>query len=82
MAVNKFILIASVLAVIFPLVGIAKFEITERLLKPSVSSSFELPGPDKSLVRENLPDIYYIVPDSYGSPDIFKNIIILIIQSL
>jgi hypothetical protein len=71
-AVNKFILIASVLAVIFPLVGIAKFEITERLLKPSVSSSFKLPTPDKSLVRENLPDIYYIVPDSYGSPDVFK----------
>lgn len=71
--VNKFILIFSLLAVTFPFVGIAKFEITERLFKPTVSSSVELPTPDKSLVREDLPDIYYIVPDSYGSPDIFKN---------
>lgn len=71
--INKFLLIFSLLAVIFPLVGIVKFEITEHLSKLSVSSSFELPTPDKSLVREDLPDIYYIVPDSYGSPDVFKN---------
>ncbi len=71
--VNKFVFLFSVLAMLFPLFGIAKFEISERFNQPIISSSLELPLANKNLASEDLPDIYFIVPDSYGSPDVFKN---------
>lgn len=70
--VNKFVFLFSLLAVLFPLFEIARFELSERLNQTMVSSSLELPETDKKLTSENLPDIYFIVPDSYGSSEVLK----------
>lgn len=71
--INKFVFLFSLLAMLFPLFGIAKFELSERLNQPIISSPLKLPETDKSLTSENLPDIYFIVPDSYGTSEVFKN---------
>ena len=69
---NKFFLLMSIFAVIMPLLGIGKYELTQRWPYAPAQSPLTLPTVDQANFKHGLPDIYYIVPDSYASPEIFK----------
>lgn len=73
LSLNKFIFVVSIFAVLIPSIEIALYEYEKRLFSPMAKSPLVLPAPDHSSVTAELPDIYYIVPDSMTSGEILKN---------
>lgn len=70
-SVYRYLLLVSLFAAVVPLVGIVKYEATERS-RDHIVSHFRVPQVPRGTVKpEQLPDIYYIVPDSYGAPSVF-----------
>jgi hypothetical protein len=78
----KFILLFSIIALLAPSLGIAKFEITERLMRPAEVSRPSLPMVDQDSLPDDLPDIYFIVPDSFASPAVLKRLFDLDVSPL
>jgi hypothetical protein len=69
---NRFLFIFSVFAVLIPLAKMLPLE-SQRMLRVEVKSPLAAPEiVDKTAAKKNLPDIYYIIPDSYASPAILK----------
>ncbi|OGG12983.1 hypothetical protein A2773_05840 [Candidatus Gottesmanbacteria bacterium RIFCSPHIGHO2_01_FULL_39_10] len=67
----SYLRILSIILVIFPLIGIIKYEFFER--KSSlVMSPQSLPEVQRDKLPQNLPDIYYIVPDSFSGEHVFN----------
>ena len=70
-----FLTICSAIAVLLPLVVIAKFEITDRLsakVNNKQQETIDLKI-DKNKLSE-APDIYYLIPDSYGSSKVLADL--------
>lgn len=69
---SKYLTIISLIAVFIPISGILKYEINRAIQtrpeNPLALSKINI----SSLDRNNLPDIYYIISDSYASEDILK----------
>jgi hypothetical protein len=64
---NRFFLLMSIFAAFMPAVLIGWYEITDRLSYPRAESPLVLPAAKPTVLKQNLPDIYYIIPDSYTS---------------
>jgi hypothetical protein len=67
---RKFLLLVSVFAIIIPLPAIARYEF-QRLQK-GIESAQSLPKANPADLKY-LPDIYYILPDSYSASSVIKN---------
>ncbi len=69
---SRYLTIIAVISTLIPLSGIMRYEIIRRLQKrpdnPLVLSKINSISLDKNI----LPDIYYIIPDSYASGGILK----------
>jgi hypothetical protein len=66
-SVGKFMLLLAIFATVLPVVQIIRYEITQRSYPP-VKNQLEMPQAGKT---DNLPDIYYILPDSYSAASVF-----------
>src|SRR5581483_7331690 len=66
-----FLLIMSFFAILFPIIGIIRYETSQEA---PIASPLTLPDP-KSLFSQikELPDIYYIVPEDYASSKVLQN---------
>jgi len=71
LSLNKFLLVTAIFAVLIPLLGIVEYE-SQRLSQVKVKSPLTLPGTDQADLKYGLPDIYYIIPDSYTSEAVFE----------
>lgn len=70
--VAGYLRIMSVITVAIPLISIVKYE-SSRIFQTRPDNPLVLSGiKTAELSKNNLPDIYYIVPDSYGSSDTLK----------
>jgi hypothetical protein len=65
-SVLLYLLTVSVIVSVSPLISITRFEITQRAGK-NVTSQFKLPAAPLKIDKAELPDIYYIIPDSYSA---------------
>ncbi|OGG13295.1 hypothetical protein A3D77_05545 [Candidatus Gottesmanbacteria bacterium RIFCSPHIGHO2_02_FULL_39_11] len=65
--INQFLRIISFIIVIVPLLGIIRYQVFQRG-HTTIKSRLKLPVAQKT---DSLPDIYYILPDSYSAPTIF-----------
>jgi hypothetical protein len=72
-SVNKFILIVSVFAVLLPAIMTGQYELDSKFLLPTVKSSLVVPKIDPATFKNGLPDIYYIIPDSYASTGVLSS---------
>ena len=72
-SVNRFIFIFSIFAVLLPLLTIVPYEITRTFIHPKIKSPMLLPEISKAGPEHGLPDIYYILPDSYTSSALLKD---------
>ena len=69
---TKFLNVASLIALIFPIVQILAFILqTMRVSDVSPEAAFE-PIPLPATLPDELPDIYYIIVDGYGREDILR----------
>lgn len=69
----RFVLLFSAISIVIPVLSIARFEIAERWLgSRSVGTSVQAGLNEVTMKKEDMPDIYLIVPDSFGSPAILK----------
>lgn len=68
---NKFLMAVSLISIILPAAQIGKFEFSQRILHPKAQSPLALPETTK-IDPDSMPDIYFIVPDSYASSDVLK----------
>jgi hypothetical protein len=67
---RKFLLLASVFAMIIPLPAIAKYRF--QRLQERIESAQTLPKANPADLKY-LPDVYYILPDSYSASSVMKN---------
>ena len=70
-SVYKFLYIMSLIAIFFPISKIYPYELSQRN-KKILTSPMELPQLKLNQDNNNLPDIYYIVPDSYSSSEVLS----------
>ncbi len=68
---QKFLLIVSITAVIIPGIQIASYRLRQYIY-PQAKSPMKLPDASKTISKDTFPDIYYIVPEDYSSPEILK----------
>jgi len=69
--ITKFLFLVSGLALIIPVLQITYFELTQRSLPPAISQLKIESVQD--LNKDDFPDIYYIILDSYSAPRILNN---------
>ncbi len=71
-ALYSYMLIAGIFSVFMPLFRIGWYEVKDRPHK-TISSRFRVPAQTgKPINTSTLPDIYYIIPDSYSAPSVFS----------
>lgn len=71
LSLQKFLLLSSIAAVIIPGIQIGSYSIVQHIY-PQVKSPMKLPQASKTIPRNSFPDIYYIMPEDYSSPEILK----------
>ncbi len=64
---HKFLLLTALFAILLPSSVIAHYQISQRSYPEPIKSPSSLPLPGKIIDKKNLPDIYYLLPDSYSS---------------
>jgi hypothetical protein len=71
-SLNKYIFLFSIFIFLIPSTQIINYQLSERFLRQNATSPMLLPIVEKSEFKNGLPDIYYIVPDSFTSTESIK----------